>query len=234
LAWLTVSLAIVSGMAGSATEESEEDWAEANILPSPGMQPEALLLRVVGPLIHETLSGRIDSWHYFWEHDPIQTRHLRLRVLWNPGHGCEGRDALATYLDEAEARGRVQRWYPGNHGVPGAAYAGEATDYGGPELWRITHEDWRAGSELALTLMKLDAEGGLAEARQFHLERRVHLHSNRLGMSLFDEGRLYLRLAVGYFANAGLGATADGVRVLATLSQINEAITAAIEQNKAT
>lgn len=82
--------------------------------------------------------------------------------------------------------------------------------------------------------MQLDAEGGLAEERQFHLERRVHLHSNRLGLSMLDEGRLYLRLAIGCFANAGLGTTPDGAGVLTTLSQINEAITAAVERIKAT
>ena len=228
------ALVIVSGMAGSVAEEPEEAWAEANVLPSPRPQPEALLLEVVDPLIHETLSGRIDSWHYFWEHDPIQTRHLRLRLLWRPEHGREGRDTLATYLDEAEASGRLWRWYPGSHGVPGEAYTGEAADYSGPKLWRITYEDWRVGSELALALVKLDAEEGLAEERLFHLERRVHLHSNRLGLSMFEEGRLYLRLAIGYFANAGLGAAAGGTQVLTTLSQINEAITAAVERNKAT
>ena len=147
---------------------------------------------------------------------------------------AKAEDALATYLNEAEASERLWRWCPGNHGVPGEVYAGEAADYGGPELWRVTYEDWRAGSELALALVKLDAGGGLPEAPQFHLERRVHLHSNRLGLSLLDEGRLYLRLAIGYFANAGLGATADGARVLTTLSQINEAITTAVERNKAT
>jgi hypothetical protein len=64
---------------------------------------------VIDPLIHETLSGRIDSWHYFWEHDPIQTRHLRLRVLWHSGDGGEGRTAWGSYLDEAEASGRLWR-----------------------------------------------------------------------------------------------------------------------------
>jgi Lantibiotic biosynthesis dehydratase C-term len=221
-------------MPGSANEEQEDDWVETNILPSAGTQPEALLLDVVDPLIHDTLSGRIDSWHYFWEHDPIETRHLRLRVLWIPGHGREGRGVLATYLDEAEAGGRLQRWYPGSHGVADEVYTGEAANYGGPELWRITYKDWQVGSELALGLVKLDAERGLAETRQFHLERRVHLHSNRMGLSMFDEGRLYLRLAIGYLANAGLGATADGAGVLTTLSQINDAITAAVERNKAT
>ena len=81
-------------MAGSAAEEPGEDWDEANILPSAGTQPEALLLGVVGPLIHEALSGRIDSWHYFWEHERIQMRHLRLRVLWQQGHGREGRGRI--------------------------------------------------------------------------------------------------------------------------------------------
>ena len=86
----------------------------------------------------------------------------------------------------------------------------------------------------ALALVKLDAEEGMAEAREFHLERRVHLHSNRLGLSYFDEGRLYFRLAIGYLTNAGLGAAPGGANVLRTLTQINNAIAAAVEQDKAT
>lgn len=210
-----------------------EDWTEANVLPSSLAQPEALLIDVVDRLIHETLSDRVDSWHYFWEHDPIKMRHLRLRLLWRPDQGREGRAALAMHLDEAEASGSLWCWYPGNHGIPGSEYEGEAAGYGGPEIWRITYRDWQAGSDLALALVKLDAKEGLAEAREFHLQRRVHLHSNRLGLTLLDEGGLYLRLAIGYFGNAGLGATPDGANVLWTLSHINNAIAAAVERNKA-
>jgi hypothetical protein len=179
---------------------------------------------VVDRLIHEALSKRIESWHYFWEYEPIMMRHLRLRVLWRPGQGGEGRSALTRYLDEAEATGGLWRWYPGNNGIPGGEYEGEAAGYDGPEMWRVTYRDWQAGSDLALALLKLDAEGRLAEGREFHLERRVHLHSNRLGLSYFDEGSLYLRLTIGYFANSGLAATPAGANVLRALSQINDAI----------
>jgi hypothetical protein len=208
-------------------------WAEVNILPASPEQSEALLIDVVDPLIHEVLNGRLDSWHYFWETGPTQMLHLRLRVLWCPGEEREGDGALSTYLDEAEARGALWRWYPGRHGVPGEHYEGEAASYDGPEMWRATYEDWRAGSDLALALVRLDAQGQLGEGRKFHLERRVHLHSNRLGMSYLDEGRLYLGLAIGYLTNAGIGATPDGMRLLETLSEIDAVITAAVEQNDA-
>jgi hypothetical protein len=208
-----------------------QDWAEANILPTLPEPPEVLLLGVVGPLIHEVLKERIDSWHYFWEHDPIKTLHLRLRLLWRSAAEREGSAVLAGYLDEAQASGRFSSWYMGNHGVRGEQYEGEAAAYDGPEMWRVTFEDWHAGSGLALALLRLDAQGRLAEGRNFHLERRVHLHSNRLGMNL-DEGSLYLGLAIGYLAYAGIGATPGGAKALATLSQINDAVAVAVEQNK--
>jgi len=214
--------------------EEPEDWAEANILPSSLTQPEALLMDVVDELIHETLSGRVDSWHYFWEDEPIKMRHLRLRMLWRPGQGDEGKAALARHLDEAEASGSLWHWYPGSNGVPGEEYGGEAAGYGGPEMWRITYRDWRAGSDLALALMKLGTGQRTAEEREFHLQRRVHLHSNRLGLSYLDEGSLYLRLAIGYYRNAGLANTPDGANVLWTLSHINDVIAAAVARNKAT
>lgn len=209
-------------------------WTEVNILPSSLAQPEALLTDVVDRLVHEMLSKRIDSWHYFWEYDPIKLHHLRLRILWRPGQGCEGGAVLARHLDEAEAGASLWRWYPGGHGVPGEKYEGEAADYGGLGLWRITYRDWRAGSDLALGLVKLDAEECLAEAREFHLERRVHLHSNRMGLGYIDEGSLYLRLAIGYLVKAGLGATPDGANVLWTLTHINDAIAVAVQGNKVT
>ena len=105
---------------------------------------------MVDRLIHEMLGEFIDSWHYFWESDPIKLHHLRLRVLWRPGQAPEGRVVLVRHLDAAEASGSLWRWYPGAHGVPGGEYGGEAADYGGPEIWRITYRDWRTGSDLAL------------------------------------------------------------------------------------
>ena len=203
-----------------------------NILPSSLAHPEALLLDVADQLIHETLNERIDSWHYFWENDPIKMAHLRLRVLWHTGQAREGRAILTKHLEDAEAGGRLWRWYPGGHGKPGENYEGEAPGYGGPEMWRITYRDWMTGSDLALALVKLDADESLAELREFHLERRVHLHSNRLGLSYYDEGRLYLRLALGYLANAGIGVTPDGANILGILTQIKDVIEAAAERNR--
>lgn len=176
---------------------------------------------------------RIDSWHYFWEHDPIKTLHFRLRLLWRSGAEREGSAVLARYVDEAEASGRLSSWYLGNHGVRGEQYEGEAAACDGPEMWRVTYEDWLAGNVLALALLRLDAQGRLAEGRKLHLERRVHLHSNRLGMNYLDEGSLYLGLAIGYLAHAGIGTTPGGAKALATLRQINDTVAVAVEQNKA-
>jgi hypothetical protein len=109
-----------------------QDWTEANILPLSPAQPEALLIDTVDRLVHETLSEGTESWHYFWEDEPIKMRHLRLRVLWRPGQGGEGRSVLTTYLDEAEATEGLWRWYPGNNGVPGQEYEGEAQAMAAP------------------------------------------------------------------------------------------------------
>lgn len=201
-----------------------QDWTEIDILPFSLDQPQALLLDVIDPLVHDVLSEHIDSWHYFWEAEPINMLHLRLRVLWRPGQSAEGRSTLTRYLDEAEAAERIWRWYPGNNGIPGEDYHGEAAGYDGPEIWQATYRDWQAGSDLALALLKLDAEGRLAQGREFHLERRVHLHSNRLGLSYRDEGSMYLRLAIGYLDQAGLATVPGGANLLRTLRQINHAI----------
>lgn len=199
-------------------------WTEVNILPVSPTNKEALLLDVVDGLIHETLSTHIESWHYFWQQDPIGLDHARLRVLWQSGRDRDCEAILTKHLQEAEASGRLWRWYPGGGGKPGEQYQGEAPGYGGPEMWRITYMDWMTGSELALALVKLDATGGLEETRDFHLQRRVHLHSNRLGMNYFEEGRLYLDLAIGYLEK-GLGGP-GGAQILAALTQIQEVIKA--------
>ena len=71
--------------------------------------------------------------------------------------------------------------------------------------------------EMCLRLRVLDAEERLAEAREFHPQRRAHLNSTPLSLSLFDKGSP--RLAIGYLAKADPGATPDGASVLWTLSQ---------------
>jgi hypothetical protein len=48
-------------------DDTPTEWVEVNIEPTSYERRERLLLDVIDPLIHETLSGRIDAWHYFWE-----------------------------------------------------------------------------------------------------------------------------------------------------------------------
>ena len=166
IARAAAGVAIVSAMTGNPAVEAQ-DWAEANI--SAGVArslPEVLLLDVVDSLIHEVLKERIESWHYFWEHDPINTVHLRLRLLWRPGAGREGSAVLARCLDEAEASGRLSSWYLGNHGVRGERYEGEAAAYDGPEMWRVTYEDWQAGQRSGVGPVDARSSGAASRGAQ--------------------------------------------------------------------
>jgi hypothetical protein len=177
------------------------EWVEVNIVPSSSEQRERLLLDVIEPLVHDKFSGRIEAWFYFWEVVPILMVHLRLRILWRQPVQADDEAKLAEALDKAESQGKLALWYPGRDGVPGDTYPGEADRYG-EEMWKATYMDWESGSEMALALIKAGSENSLTESREFHLQRRVHLHSNRLGMSYFDEGYLYLQLSYGYLARA--------------------------------
>ncbi len=206
-------------------------WIEVNILPASVKERERLLLDVVDPLVHGRLHGRIQEWHYFWEDEPIGMRHLRLRFLIDQDIAEDVVSDLAGYLDAAEQASQLWRWYPGDNGKPGDSYQGEAPGYG-PEMWEVTYKDWTSGSELALALLKLDSKGQLTESRDYHAERRGHLHSNRLGMSYLEEGGLYTRLAAGYLANAGIGQSAAGAWSIGALQTIATAVQHAIEQNK--
>ncbi len=129
-------------------ENKPSEWTEVNITPNSGEPKERLLLDVVDPLVHETLDGRVDAWHYFWE--PA----LRLRIRWKqptPDNLSE----LTSFLHAAQADGKLAAWVPGNHGKPGETYTGEASDYGS-EVWDETYRDWMSGSELALSIVKHD------------------------------------------------------------------------------
>ena len=140
---------------------------EVNAVPVDGRNPERLLLDVVDPLVHVHLRDEIERWFYFWEPE------LRLRLCWrDPARAGEIRSAVARLLDQAQAEGKLARWWEGNHGKEGERYGGEA-DFYGAELWKLTSRDWMGGSELALAIVKLDAEGRLSEPREFHWERRV-------------------------------------------------------------
>jgi hypothetical protein len=61
---------------GMSEHDTPAEWVEAEIQPADYGRRERLLVDVIDPLVHETLDGRIDAWHYFWE--PA----LRFRVHW--------------------------------------------------------------------------------------------------------------------------------------------------------
>ena len=157
-------------------------WTEVNITPVSQGQPEALLLSVIDPLVRGKLADRIKAWFYFWEDDiagsPVD-EHLRLRILWRR----PARSALAAFLDGAR---EVAAWHEGNHGVASETYQGEAERYGAG-AWEATYRDWASGSELALTLIKLESAGMLTGDRSFHWKRRAHLFANQL--LLDDDGK---------------------------------------------
>jgi hypothetical protein len=166
-----------------------DEWIEVNVVPVDERNPEPLLLDVVDPLVHEQLGDEVDRWFYFWEPE------LRLRICWrDPARAADHRAAVTRLLDQAQEEGKLVRWWEGNHGKEGEHYTGEA-DFYGPELWKLTSNDWMAGSELALAIVKLEAQRSLSKPRHFHWDRRVHLFSNQLRQ---DEIALCLNQAYGY------------------------------------
>jgi Lantibiotic biosynthesis dehydratase C-term len=174
---------------------THSEWIEVNI-PARADERARLLLDVVDPLVHEHLAGQVRTWFYFWEPE------LRLRVRWHdPDESDTGRAELAAFLDRAKADGRLEDWYEASHGARGEVYRGEADLYG-DEVWELTANDWMSGSELALAIVRFEADGVLKEPRVFHWARRVHLFSNQLWL---DEIALCLRQAHGYLGGSDLG-----------------------------
>jgi hypothetical protein len=164
------------------------EWIEVNI-PARADERTRLLLELVDPLVQEHFAGRVKTWFYFWEPE------LRLRIRWaDPEQANSARAELTGFLDRAKADGKLEDWYEGNHGARGEVYGGEADLYGG-EIWELTANDWMSGSELALAIVRSEAEGVLTQPRDFHWRRRVHLFSNQLWV---DEIALCLRQAHGY------------------------------------
>ena len=174
--------------------KAASDWIEANI-PARADERTSLLLEVVDPLVHEQVGDSVHTWFYFWEPG------LRLRIGWSdPQHADSGRADVARFLDAAKAEGRIADWYEGNHGVRGETYRGEA-DFYGSELWDLTANDWMSGSELALAIVRAEAEGVLTKPRDFHWARRVHLFSNELWV---DEIALSLKQAYAWLGMTDL------------------------------
>jgi hypothetical protein len=170
-------------------DDRSYEWAEVHIQPNAGQPKEKLLLEVIDPLVHNEFAGRIESWHYFWEPE------LLLRIRWlQPAEAAKDQDDLQVALDRAKTAGQLERWQI-------VAYAGEAPDYG-EEMWDNSFHDWMAGSELALAIVKFDAQGQLSRDRFYHWHRRVHLFSNELGLDHFLEGCWSLEQARGYLDQA--------------------------------
>jgi len=85
-----------------------------------------------------------------------------------------------------------------------------------------------SGSELALALVKAEFEGALTNPREYHLERRAHLQSNRLGLNYLDEARLYVQMAHGYLAEIANAPQNAGNAQLANMIQVLRQIHAAL------
>ncbi|MBV9448661.1 MAG: hypothetical protein JO345_22465 [Streptosporangiaceae bacterium] len=177
--------------------DTPAEWVEAEIQPADYGRRERLLVDVIDPLIHETLSGRIDAWHYFWE--PT----LRFRVHWQQPIQAGSYALLASALDDARDGGKLADWTVASHGRVGQVYQGEAEKFG-DDIWPYMYQHWTTGCELALALLKRDPDNVLTEfstdhednvLREFHWVHVVHLFSNPLGLFHLDEGRWSLRHA---------------------------------------
>jgi len=174
------------------SSSTPSDWIEVNIPAADADERTRLLLEVVDPLVHGELGDHVRTWFYFWE--PA----LRLRIRWSdPGQVQRSRAELTRFLDEAKADGRLEDWYEANHGNRSEQYRGEA-DFYGSEVWELTANDWMSGSELALAIVRLEAEDALTRPRDLHWKRRVHLFSNQLWLPeialCLEQARGYLRM----------------------------------------
>jgi len=205
-----------------AEHDTPSEWIEAEIQPADYSRRERLLIDVIDPLVHETLSGHIDAWHYFWE--PA----LRFRVHRQQPVQTGTYDLLASALDKAQAEGKLASWTPASHGLAGQAYQGEARKFG-TDIWPHAYRHWTTGCELALALLKRDPDNVLTEfttnpddntLREFHWVHAVHLFSNPLGLGHLDEGRWSLRHAIQQL----LIATQQGGDLIARDPQVVEAL----------
>ena len=189
-----------------------EHWIEVNIVPRRALD-EGVLAELIDPLVHEAFPEEIATWFFLWEPE------LRLRIRWRDGDRApELRSSLTTRLDDWKAERRIDDWYEGAHGVRGERYTGEADHYG-DEIWPRLQRDWMSGSELALTLVKLERGRMLTKPRDYHWNRRVHLFTNQLLQTWEAEIELSLRQALGYLRLRG-GATPEAERLIAELHEL--------------
>jgi lantibiotic biosynthesis dehydratase-like protein len=173
-----------------------DEWTEINLVPHSLADRFKVLLEVVDPLVHDKLSGRIDSWHYGLYGMPAPF-HLRLRLHWRePGQAAEGKTIASAFLDLKQNEGVLQDSYEGSHGERGKTYSGEYSKF--REMWDVTYRFWEGQSEFSLELLGHESDGSLSDDLSWHWETEVHLFSNRLGLTQPDEIYLGLQRALAY------------------------------------
>jgi hypothetical protein len=204
-----------------------EDWIEVNLIPTatvaPGARilPKQPVLQLIDPLIHTTLGGRWEQWHYFWEYEPINEIHIRLRILWRESASATDREKLTSELNQArDNTGIIGRWFEGDNGVEHRTYTGEESFYT-PELWKFVYKDWTSGCELAVAILKLEDQGTLPpdKSLEFQWRRREHLFSSPLGLTHGSEADLCLIQAYGYVM--GNGNTPRVREIMAAINRYN-------------
>jgi hypothetical protein len=181
-----------------------DEWTEVNLVPHARDDRLKVLFDVIDPLVHDTLSGRIDSWHY-GQYDQPAPFHLRLRVHWREAEqSTEGRSVISDFLEVKKNDGVLSDCYEGNHGERNQTYTGEAPTF--KEMWEATYRFWESQSEFALALLRAGSDGSLSDDLTWHWESNVHLFSNRLLLGYMDEAYLGLQRAVGYIDPQSPGA----------------------------
>ena len=174
-------------------------WIEVNLFPPSRDDRIKVLLEVIDPLVHDTLGGRISSWHYGQYADANTPFHLRLRILWGePALAADGKNMMWDFLKDKKDKSILVDFYEGSHGAKSTTYPGEEDEFG-TEMWNAKYRFWESQSEHALTLLKNESAKSLSKHDlPWHWEKNVHLFSNRLLLSYADEAYLSLQRARAY------------------------------------
>ena len=174
-----------------------DEWTEVNLVLFSQNDATKVLLDVIDPLVHDELSGQIDSWHYGQYEEEETPLHLRLRIRWrDPERAAEGRGIISDYLGGKKYGGILQDFYEGSHGKRGQTYPDETDKF--KEMWDASYRFWESQSEYTLALLKHQSDGLLTEDLTWHWESTAHLFSNRLLLNSVDEVYLGLQRARAY------------------------------------
>jgi len=122
--------------------------------------------------------------------DPKHPDILRLRILWRASERDAGYEKLTNFLASDDVRAKLDDCYEGSHGERAKVYPGEADKFGS-DMWPTTYQNWMSGSEMALTILNLLAQGApLKMPVDGHWHYRVHMFSNPLGLGYIGEAEL--------------------------------------------